>query len=431
MAQTSYMKRYADQLLANQLDASGAVLVEGPKWCGKTTTSQQIAKSVLNMADPTTLSQNLLLADAQPEVLLQGATPRLIDEWQIAPKLWDSVRFEVDNRRDFNQFILTGSNVPPKLDEISHSGTGRIARIRMRPMSLFESQDSQGVVSLEELFAKNELSATPVEPKTLEEIAFLICRGGWPRSIGQSEAVALLQARNYFDAVTELDITRVDGIDRDPQTAKQLLRSYARMESSEAKISEIAKDLSTRQDDEKSGTPSRVTVLSYLTALERIFVIEDLPAWNPNLRSKTALRTTPTRHFVDPSIASAALGVSPRGLMQDLNTMGLLFEGLCIRDLRIYAEVLDGEIFHYRDSSNLESDAVIHLRDGRFGLIEVKLGGERLINEGAGNLIKLANRLDTSRMGEPSFLMVLTATGNFAYTREDGVMVVPVGALSA
>lgn len=431
MAQTSYMKRYADQLLANQLDASGAVLVEGPKWCGKTTTSQQIAKSVLNMADPTTLSQNLLLADAQPEVLLQGATPRLIDEWQIAPKLWDSVRFEVDNRRDFNQFILTGSSVPPKLDEISHSGTGRIARIRMRPMSLFESQDSQGVVSLEELFAKNELSATPVEPKTLEEIAFLICRGGWPRSIGQSEAVALLQARNYFDAVTELDITRVDGIDRDPQTAKQLLRSYARMESSEAKISEIAKDLSTRQDDEKSGTPSRVTVLSYLTALERIFVIEDLPAWNPNLRSKTALRTTPTRHFVDPSIASAALGVSPRGLMQDLNTMGLLFEGLCIRDLRIYAEVLDGEIFHYRDSSNLESDAVIHLRDGRFGLIEVKLGGERLINEGAGNLIKLANRLDTSRMGEPSFLMVLTATGNFAYTREDGVMVVPVGALSA
>lgn len=431
MAQTSYMKRYADQLLANQLDASGAVLVEGPKWCGKTTTSQQIAKSVLNMADPTTLSQNLLLADAQPEVLLQGATPRLIDEWQIAPKLWDSVRFEVDNRRDFNQFILTGSSVPPKLDEISHSGTGRIARIRMRPMSLFESQDSQGVVSLEELFAKNELSATSVEPKTLEEIAFLICRGGWPRSIGQSEAVALLQARNYFDAVTELDITRVDGIDRDPQTAKQLLRSYARMESSEAKISEIAKDLSTRQDDEKSGTPSRVTVLSYLTALERIFVIEDLPAWNPNLRSKTALRTTPTRHFVDPSIASAALGVSPRGLMQDLNTMGLLFEGLCIRDLRIYAEVLDGEIFHYRDSSNLESDAVIHLRDGRFGLIEVKLGGERLINEGAGNLIKLANRLDTSRMGEPSFLMVLTATGNFAYTREDGVMVVPVGALSA
>jgi len=425
------MKRYADQLLANQLDASGAVLVEGPKWCGKTTTSQQIAKSVLNMADPTTLSQNLLLADAQPEVLLQGATPRLIDEWQIAPKLWDSVRFEVDNRRDFNQFILTGSNVPPKLDEISHSGTGRIARIRMRPMSLFESQDSQGVVSLEELFAKNELSATSVEPKTLEEIAFLICRGGWPRSIGQSEAVALLQARNYFDAVTELDITRVDGIDRDPQTAKQLLRSYARMESSEAKISEIAKDLSTRQDDEKSGTPSRVTVLSYLTALERIFVIEDLPAWNPNLRSKTALRTTPTRHFVDPSIASAALGVSPRGLMQDLNTMGLLFEGLCIRDLRIYAEVLDGEIFHYRDSSNLESDAVIHLRDGRFGLIEVKLGGERLINEGAGNLIKLANRLDTSRMGEPSFLMVLTATGNLAYTREDGVMVVPVGALSA
>lgn len=431
MAQTSYMKRYADQLLANQLDASGAVLVEGPKWCGKTTTSQQIAKSVLNMADPTTLSQNLLLADAQPEVLLQGATPRLIDEWQIAPKLWDSVRFEVDNRRDFNQFILTGSSVPPKLDEISHSGTGRIARIRMRPMSLFESQDSQGVVSLEELFAKNELSATSVEPKTLEEIAFLICRGGWPRSIGQSEAVALLQARNYFDAVAELDITRVDGIDRDPQTAKQLLRSYARMESSEAKISEIAKDLSTRQDDEKSGTPSRVTVLSYLTALERIFVIEDLPAWNPNLRSKTALRTTPTRHFVDPSIASAALGVSPRGLMQDLNTMGLLFEGLCIRDLRIYAEVLDGEIFHYRDSSNLESDAVIHLRDGRFGLIEVKLGGERLINEGAGNLIKLANRLDTSRMGEPSFLMVLTATGNFAYTREDGVMVVPVGALSA
>jgi predicted AAA+ superfamily ATPase len=414
------MPRIADQILQDRLDARGAVLVEGAKWCGKTTTAQQQARSTIYMADPASRSQNLILADTEPSALLRGDTPRLIDEWQITPQLWDAVRFEVDQRDDFGQFILTGSSVPPPGGQIIHTGTGRISRLRMRPMSLFESGDSAGTVSLAALFEGQGAPAAPAG-QTLEEVAFVLCRGGWPRVVGQRRPVALQQVRDYFDAVVESDISRVDDVARDPHLARRLLRSYARMESSQARLAQIAADLGAGD----SG-PSEKTVRSYLTALERIFVIEDLPAWNPNLRSRTAIRTTETRHFVDPSIAAVALGINPGGAMRDLETFGLLFEGMCVRDLRVYADALDGEVFHYRDKSGLECDAVVHLRDGRYGLIEVKLGGTRLVDEGAAHLRTLAAKIDTSRMPPPSFLMVLTGTGPYSLTRPDGVIVAPV-----
>lgn len=419
-----YMKRIYDRLLAERLEAKGAVLVEGAKWCGKTTTSCQIANSVLYMADPASREQNLILADAQPSALLQGDTPRLIDEWQTAPKIWDAVRFEVDQRDEFGQFILTGSSVPPKTSEISHTGTGRIARVRMRPMSLYESGDSSGAVSLGALFSGMQLPVAQAGA-TIEQLAFLLCRGGWPRAVGRSRRVALQQARDYVDSVAESDISRVDGVKRDPYLTKRLLRSYARMESSQAQISQIGRELAA--GDVNGPTPK--TVQSYLKALRQIFVIEDMPAWNPNLRSKTAIRSTDTRHFVDPSLATAALGIDPEGAVEDIETFGLLFESLCVRDLRIYADALDGEVFHYRDRSGLECDAVIHLRNGHYGLIEVKLGGDRLVNEGAKNLLKLAQLIDTQSMPAPSFLIVLTGTGAYSLTRPDGVMVVPINVL--
>lgn len=418
-----YLPRIADKLLIDRLDARGAVLIEGAKWCGKTTTAKQHAGSVLYMTDPARRSQNLLLAAAEPTALLRGPVPRLIDEWQIAPQLWDAVRFEVDQRDEFGQFILTGSSVPPSDKQITHTGTGRISRLRMRPMSLSESGDSSAVVSLEALFREQTLPVSETQA-SLEDVAFLLCRGGWPRAVGQPRRIALQQARDYVDAVTESDISRVDDVARNPQLAARLMRSYARMESSQAKLSHIRQDLAAGD-----SAPSEKTLRSYLTALERIFVIEDLPAWNPNLRSKTAIRTTPTRHFVDPSIAAAALGIDPAGAMQDLETFGLLFESLCVRDLRIYAEALDGQVFHYRDRSGLESDAVVHLRDGRYGLIEVKLGGDQLIDEGARTLLDLASRIDTTKMAAPSFLMIVTATGAYSHTRPDGVLVVPITTL--
>lgn len=420
-----YLPRVYDALLRKRLSAKGAVLVEGPKWCGKTTTCEQIAASTLYMADPTQRTQNMLFAETQPSFLLEGSTPRLIDEWQLAPQLWDAVRFEVDQRNAFGQFLLTGSSVPPNLKDIAHTGTGRIARMRMRPMSLFESGDSTGTTSLAALFTEGTLRPAH-SGTTIEQLAFLLCRGGWPRavSIPQDDA-ALQQAVDYLDAVIESDISRVDDVERDPHLARRLLRSYARMESSQTSIAQITADVAA---NDESG-PSAKTVQSYLRALEKIFVIEDMPAWNPNLRSKTAIRSTDTRHFVDPSIAAAALGVNPQGILRNLETFGLLFEGMCIRDLRVYADALGGQVFHYRDKTGLECDAVVHLRDGRYGLIEVKLGGDRLTDEGAANLLKLAGRLDTSRMPEPSFLMVLTGTGAYSFTRPDGVIVAPITTL--
>lgn len=421
----TYLPRIYDQVLRRKLDAKGAVLVEGAKWCGKTTTALQQAQSVLYLQDPATKDQNLLLADIAPSELLKGETPRLIDEWQLAPKLWDAVRFEVDCRDAFGQFILTGSSVPPDLGAIAHSGTGRISRVRMRPMSLQESQDSTGAVSLKALFDGEELAVEKVDAG-LEDVAFVLCRGGWPRAVGLSEHVALQQAFDYTDAVVEADVSRVDDVSRNPHLVRLFMRSYARMVSSQGKLSEIRADMSA------SGTSiSEKSLQNYLQALRRIFVIEDMLSWNPNLRSKTAIRTSETRHFVDPSIATSILGLGPADLIADLKTFGLLFESMCVRDLRIYADALDGEVFHYRDRSGLECDAVVHLRNGRYGLVEVKLGGEKLVEEGAASLLKLKSRIDTEAMREPAFLMVLTALGPYSYMRKDGVAVVPLTMLAS
>ena len=420
-----YLPRIYDGVLADRLAAKGAVLVEGPKWCGKTTTAEQVAGSVVYMQDPGSRAQNQQLARIAPDVLLAGATPRLIDEWQVVPELWDAVRYEVDRRDEFGQFILTGSAVPADLSQVEHTGTGRIARMRMRPMALAESGDSSGEVSLGALFEGKRLPVTR-HAGDIGELAFLTCRGGWPKAIGQHERVALRQALDYVDAVTEVDISRVDGVNRSSQHARALLRSYARMVSSQGTYE------SMRQDMVQAGAGvSETTFAGYVEALRKLFVIDDLPAWNPNLRSRTAIRTSPTRHFVDPSLATASLGASPAELLDNLNTFGLVFEDLCVRDLRVYAEALDGEVLHFRDKSGLECDAVVRLRNGRYGLVEVKLGGDALIDEGAKSLLKLRDSIDTERMRAPSFLMVLTGTGEYSYPREDGVLVVPVRTLGA
>ncbi|WP_295364099.1 ATP-binding protein [uncultured Pseudoramibacter sp.] len=419
-----YMPRTADGILKNRLASKGAVLIEGPKWCGKTTTGKQFAKSVLEMDRPDQTRQYQEMAAINPLLLLKGEVPRLIDEWQLAPNLWNAVRYEVDQRYDFGQFILTGSAVPAELDASAHTGTGRIARLKMRPMSLYESGDSNGQVSLKDLFDGKDIAG--MDDHTIEDIAFEICRGGWPRAIGESEQVALRQAIDYVDAVVSDDIRRVDGTARDAERTKRLLRSYARNIASQASLEAIRQDVIANDTEESF---SATTLYDYINALKKIFVIEDAPAWNPNLRSKTAIRSKDTRYFVDPSIAAAALGLGPNDLINDLNTMGLIFENLCIRDLRVYADALDGSIYHYRDKTNLECDAVIHLRGGAYGLIEVKLGGDPFIEEGAKNLIALAKKIDTTKMKAPAFLMVLCGVAPFAYKRRDGVCVVPVSCL--
>ena len=421
-----YKNRIADQILADKLEAMGAVLIEGPKYCGKTTLATQQAKSILYMADPETKSQNLAMAQTNIKRLLQGETPRLIDEWQLAPQFWDAVRNEVDKRDEDGQFMLTGSAVPPKQDEIFHSGTGRMSWLKLRTMSLWESGDSSGDVSLGALF-KNADSVDGASKIDIDQLAFLTCRGGWPKAtLKKSKKAALLQAKEYYEAVYRYDISRVDDVERDPELTKRLMRSYSRNQGSQASAGTILADIRANESEELSEN----TIYSYIKALKKIFVIEDSLAWNPNLRSKTAIRTSDTRYFIDPSIATAALGLGPDDLINDLNTFGLLFETLCVRDLRVYADALGGTVYHYRDKSNLECDAVVHLENGSYGLIEIKLGGDTLIKEGAENLQLLANKLDTTKMKKPSFLMVLTGVGDYAYKRpEDGVLVVPIGCL--
>ena len=421
-----YKNRIADQILADKLEAMGAVLIEGPKYCGKTTLATQQAKSILYMADPETKSQNLAMAQTNIKRLLQGETPRLIDEWQLAPQFWDAVRNEVDKRDEDGQFMLTGSAVPPKQDEIFHSGTGRMSWLKLRTMSLWESGDSSGDVSLGALF-KNADSVDGASKIDIDQLAFLTCRGGWPKAtLKKSKKAALLQAKEYYEAVYRYDISRVDDVERDPELTKRLMRSYSRNQGSQASAGTILADIRANESDELSEN----TIYSYIKALKKIFVIEDSLAWNPNLRSKTAIRTSDTRYFIDPSIATAALGLGPDDLINDLNTFGLFFETLCVRDLRVYADALGGTVYHYRDKSNLECDAVVHLENGSYGLIEIKLGGDTLIKEGAENLQVLANKLDTTKMKKPSFLMVLTGVGDYAYKRpEDGVLVVPIGCL--
>lgn len=419
-----YKKRIADKLLAKKLKSKGAVLIQGAKWCGKTTTAEQVAKSILYMAEPANKEQNLNLADIDPSVLLKGDTPRLIDEWQIAPKLWDAVRFEVDHRNTEGNFILTGSAVPANMKEVTHSGTGRVARLTMRPMSLYESGDSNGKVSLEKLF-ENKENISAQNPLNLEDVAFLCCRGGWPRSIFMEKEVALEQAFDYYDSIVETDISRVDGVNRSAERTKNLMRAYARNIGTQASNETIKNDMI----ENDSASLDTDTIYSYIEALKKIFVIEEAIAWNPNLRSQTAIRTSNTRYFVDPSIATATLGIGPNDLINDLNTFGFIFETLCVRDLRTYAESMDGKLYHYRDSMGLECDAVIHLRNGTYGLVEIKLGGDKLVNEGINNLKSMYAKIDTEKMNNPAFMMVLTATGNFAYKREDGIYIVPIGCL--
>ena len=420
-----YRRRIADKLLEEKLDAMGAVLIEGPKACGKTTTAEQQAKSILYMDDPEQMKQNLQLAETNIRRLLQGDTPRLIDEWQIAPQLWDAVRFEIDHRKDDGLFMLTGSAVPADDSKIHHTGAGRFAWLTMRPMSLWESGESSGDVSLGELFSHSE-KVDGANALNMEKVAFAICRGGWPKSLNKkTPKAALRQAAEYFEAITRSDISRVDGVDRDEQRVKRLMRSYSRLQGAMAGIPTIVADMKTNEPEGMSDE----TVASYIKALKKIFVIEDMPAWNPNLRSKTAIRTSDTRYFVDPSIAIASLGLGPNDLLNDLETMGLFFETLCVRDLRIYADANDGNVFHYRDKNGLECDAVVHLRNGNYGLVEIKLGGDTRIEEGATNLNSLAKIIDTTKMKKPSFKMVLTAVGQYAYMRTDGVMVIPIGCL--
>lgn len=419
-----YKQRIADRILKRKVLGKGAVLVEGPKWCGKTTTAKQLAKSVLDLGDTSVLKQSSQLIELTPQALLEGPTPRLIDEWQALPSIWDSIRSEVDKRGEPSQFILTGSSVLPEADETIHSGTGRFAHIMMRPMSLYESGESNGSISLKDLF-EGKIPNVQQSDLTIDDIAYLICRGGWPWATLIPKDVALDQAFDYVDSVIKQDIQRIDRVKRSPERTALLLRSYARNISQQVSYATIKKDMVAND----SSTLDEDTVADYIKALKKLFVIEDLAAWNPNLRSKAAIRTSDTRHFVDPSIGTAALGLGPKDLINDLDTFGLFFEDLAVRDLRVFAEALDGHLYHYRDSEGLECDTVLHRRNGNYALLEVKLGGEKLINDGAENILKLANIIDTNRMPLPSFMAVIVGVGKFAYRRKDGVYVIPIGCL--
>ena len=419
-----YKQRIADRILERKVLGKGAVLIEGPKWCGKTTTAKQLAKRVLDLGDSAVLKQSSGLIEISPKTLLDGDTPRLIDEWQALPPIWDSIRSEVDRRGEPSQFILTGSSVLPEADETVHSGTGRFATIKMRPMSLYESGESTGTVSLKNLFEGKSIEVQQNE-LDVEEIAFLTCRGGWPWATIISKKVALDQAFDYVDSVIQRDIQRVDKVKRSAERAKLLLRSYARNISQQVSYGTIKKDMLSND----ASTLDEDTVADYIKALKKLFVIEDLAAWNPNIRSKAAIRTSDTRHFVDPSIGTAILGLGPKDLINDLKSFGFFFEDMVVRDLRVYAEALDGELYHYRDSSGLECDTVLHRRNGSYALMEVKLGGEQNIEDGAKSMLALAENIDTGKMPAPSFMAVIVGVGQYAYQRKDGVYVIPIGCL--
>ena len=424
MGNINYRARIVDPMLDRKLQGKGAVLVEGPKWCGKTTTAEQKAASILKLGDVSIYRQSRQIAEMNPALLLEGAAPRLIDEWQTIPELWDSVRSEVDERNTFGQFIMTGSAVPVPSEQLLHTGTGRITRLMMRTMTLFESGESNGTISLKGLFdAPEQIFAECAID--IEQLAFLVCRGGWPQATFLKGDLALDQAFDYFDAIVASDISRVDGVKRSPERTRTLMRSYARHQGAAVNYSVIAADMQAND----GNAPDTDTVASYIAALKKIFVVEDMPAWNPNLRSKTAIRTSDTRYFVDSSIGVAALGIGPKDFLNDLNTFGLFFETMAVRDLRVFAEAMDGSLYHYRDANGLECDAVLHRRDGSYGLIEIKLGGDSAIDEGAKNLHSLGKIIDITRMQTPSFKMVLVGVGKYAYRRPDGVYVVPIGCL--
>jgi len=420
MSKNNYISRICDSELQEALAAMGAVLIEGAKWCGKTSTAANVAKSTLFMQDPDNARSYQQMADTKPSLLLKGENPRLIDEWQMAPVLWDAVRYEVDKRGQSGQFILTGSAVPA--DNITaHTGTGRFARILMRPMSLYESKESNGTVSLADLFdGKHEIEST--SDLSIEQIAFVLCRGGFPATINKPDTTALRMSVDYVEAVINQDISRVDGVEKNPNRVRLLLRSLARNIATMASTQTILKDVESTETSISDKTFS-----VYYNALRRIFVIETMPAWSPSLRSKTAIRTSPKHHFVDPSIATAVMRINPASVLQDFEYFGFLFEALCARDIRVYAQNNDGDVFHYRDKSGLEADMIVQLHDGRWGAIEVKLGNSE-IEQAAKNLLKLKEKIDADKMRLPSFLMVLTG-GQFAYRRKDGVLIVPIGCL--
>ena len=424
MAEKKYKRRVVDQLLAERLEEVVAVLIEGPKWCGKTTTALQQARSTVMLANPEVLLQSKSMIATSASHLLSGLVPRLFDEWQTLPELWDNIRYEVDARNEEGQFILTGSAVPVESDKIMHTGTGRFAWITMRPMSLWESEESTGDVSLQALF-DGDLAIQGENRHRLEDIAFMLCRGGWPSALGRSTRAALRVASDYYDAVIKTDFVRVDNTLRNQNRSRMLLRSLARLQGTQTSIGVIRQDMLSNDDN----TLAENTVASYIEALRKIFIVEDMPAWSTNLRSKTVIRTSPTRYFVDPSIAVAAMGISPKDLISDLKTFGFLFEAMAIRDLRVYADALDAKVYHYRDKDELECDVVMELRNGRYALIEIKLGGQENVNMAAHQLQQLASKIDTARVGEPAFRMVLTAVGDKAFQMQDGTLVVPIGCL--
>lgn len=421
MSKKKYLSRLCDTELQLALKSAGAVLIEGAKWCGKTSTANNAAKSVVYMQDPDNTQSYQVMADTKPSLLLKGNNPRLIDEWQVAPVLWDAVRFEVDKRAERGLFILTGSAVPPE-NVTAHTGTGRISRMIMRPMSLFESLESNGQISIGALFNGKQKETDAISDLTIEQIAFLICRGGWPASIGQEKETALRMARDYVEAIIHQDISRVDNIEKNPERVRLLLRSLAR------NISRTANYQTIKQDIEATDISlSDKTISNYINALRRIFVVEDINAWSPSLRSKTAIRTSEKRHFVDPSLATAVMRINPEGVLADFEYFGFLFESLCTRDIRIYAQANDADVFHYRDKTGLEADLIIRQRNGKWAAIEIKLGNKQ-IEEAAQNLLTLKAKIDEEKMGKDAFLMIVTG-GQYAYQRNDGIWVVPIGCL--
>lgn len=427
---SDYLKRIVDKELELRLEAFGATLIVGPKWCGKTTTAKQKAKSILKMQDPDMREGYIATARTKPSLLLKGENPRLIDEWQEAPVLWDAVRNIVDDRQEEGLFILTGSTSVDNR-QIHHTGTGRISRLKMYPMSLYESKESNGTISLKSLFDDKRLDIDGImSDMSVEDLIYAACRGGWPAALRKKSRVAqLIVARDYLNNVCESDISTVDGVTRNPIWAEMIIRSYARNLSTLAKKNNIYKDVSANAD-----SMSLDTMDAYINALERLFVIEDVEAWCPAIRSATVIRSGKKREFIDPSIAVAALGLSPEGLEMDLKTFGFIFECMCIRDLKIYSQALGGKISYYHDRYDLEADAVLHLSDGRYALIEFKLGS-REIEEGAQHLLKIKQLVNLYNekekqcpLREPDILMVITG-GNMAYTRDDGVKIVPLGCL--
>ena len=413
-----YMKRIIDEVLIEELEAFGGVLIAGPKWCGKTTSASQIAKSSLFMHDEDNRESNIQMAKIKPSILLKGENPRLIDEWQIAPELWDAIRFDIDKKGKEGLFILTGSTIVDE-SKIMHSGAGRISRLLMRTMSLYESGDSNGTISLSELFeGKEDISAQA--DIDIEDMANILVKGGWPNSVGKKTKVAIRQISGYCESIVNSEVKTVDGVNRDPSKTRNILRVFSRHISTQATYTTMLDDLKSNNE-----TMNINTVKNYIDALEKLYVIEDLPAWSPKLRSKTAIRTSPTRHFIDPAIAARMLDAYPEDLLRDLNTFGLLFESLVIRDLRIYSQLLNGKVYHYRDKTNLEVDAVIHLDNGEWAAIEVKLGSNQ-IDIAAENLLKFSEKVDLKK--GPSFLAIVTST-KYAYKREDGVLVIPIGCL--